>query len=218
MSRARKIKLLKLALIAVCLLPLVGLFVQFATDPPADPYKAAAHVTGETALRLLVLTLAITPIRLITGYSRLGVFRRNLGVLAFSYAVCHIFSYMWLEASFSFSYLIEDIADRRYITAGFAAFLMMVPLAATSTNVCVCKLGATWQKLHRLMYPLCIAACVHFLWLKRGDDIGEPLVYLGLVLLLLAVRLGYRLRKHPARTCAPATVGRNETGRVGQAG
>lgn len=168
---------------------------RFLTAPPADPFEYGVKVTGETALRLLLATLAITPIRLITGYKRLGIFRRNLGVLAFVYVVVHFNLYMFLEAQFSIAYILEDIQDRRYITVGFAAFLLIVPLAITSNNFSVKKLGAKWQKLHRLMYPLSIFACVHFLWVERGDGIGESAVYAGVAVVLLAARLVYKLLK-----------------------
>ncbi|MCY4325906.1 MAG: sulfoxide reductase heme-binding subunit YedZ [Betaproteobacteria bacterium] len=184
----------KAIVIIICLLPLVNLARIFVFEQPADPYEVAAHITGETALRLLIITLAITPIRSLTGWKRLGIFRRNLGVLSFCYALCHVFFYMWLEAGFSPAYLIDDLAERRYISAGFAAFVMMTPLAVTSNNFSVRKLGALWRKLHRLMYPLCIAACIHYLWLVRGEDAG-PFVYLAIVLALLAARVIGRMRR-----------------------
>ena len=187
----------KAILIVICLLPLANLLRIFAFEQPADPYEVAAHITGETAIRLLVITLAITPLRVLTGFKRLGAFRRNLGVLSFCYALLHAFFYMWLEAGFSPAYLVEDIAERRYITAGFAALVMMVPLAATSNNLSVRRLGARWQKLHWLMYPLCIAACIHFLWQVRGES-PIPLVYLAVVLALLAFRGGRRMRRKKA--------------------
>ena len=191
------IRVQKAILIAVCLIPLANLLRIFAFEAPADPYEVAAHLTGETAIRLLVITLAITPLRLLTGWKRLGAFRRNLGVLSFCYALCHVFFYMWLEAGFSPAYVVDDIAERRYITAGFAAFVMMLPLAATSNNLSVRRLGARWQKLHWLMYPLCIAACIHFLWLVRGES-PAPLAYMAVVIALLAVRVVHRMRRRRA--------------------
>ena len=176
----------------------------FVTNPPADPFEYGAKVTGNNALRLLILTLAFTPFRLITGIRQLGPYRRTLGVLTFTYAFAHLFGYMFLEAEFDLAFVFEDIQDRRYITVGFLAFIMLVPLAITSNNYMVSKTGTAWRKIHRMVYPISILACVHFLWVKRGDDIIEPLIYLSVVILLLAVRVVDRARKKRKKALALA--------------
>lgn len=193
---------IKAAVFLVGLVPLFGMIARFITDPPPDPFEFGAELTGKTALRLLVLTLAVTPLRLITGYRKFGPYRRTLGVLCFTYALVHIFGYMYLEAGFDPAFVIADITERRYITVGFLAYVLMVPLAVTSNNASVKWLGARWRKLHRLVYPVSILACIHFLWINRGEDMGEPLTYLAIVLALLGVRVFHKIRATHKRATA----------------
>ena len=185
----RCVRVQKSLLYVIGLLPLLSLIVSMVTEPPVDPYERIANVTGENALRLLVLTLFVTPIIVVSDWKWLGPFRRTLGVLTFTYAICHMLAYMVFEAEFDFGFVIADVADRRFIAMGMIAFVLMVPLGVTSNNYSVCKLCHKWRKIHYLVYPLAVFACVHFLWLKRGEDLTEPLIYLGLVVALLAFRV-----------------------------
>ena len=179
---------IKAALFVILLLPMLPIVVGSlrATDP-------VEHLTGETgefALRILVLTLMITPLRLATGWNWLLRTRRMIGLYAFFYAAAHFAVYVALDRQFNFATVLDDVIERKFITVGFAAFLLLVPLAVTSNNWSVKKLGGkAWLKLHKLVYPIALFAAVHFLWLKRGNDLTEPLVYLGIFLILLAMRV-----------------------------
>jgi sulfoxide reductase heme-binding subunit YedZ len=187
----------KVALWAACLAPfalLVLRAVEFhGMSLGADPVQELLNVCGKTALNLLLLTLCITPIRRSTGINRLISFRRLLGLFAFFYVVLHFTTYVWLDLGFAWDHVFEDIAKRPYITVGFSAFLMLIPLAATSTNRIQRALGRNWVKLHRLVYVIAVLGVVHFWWQVKLD-ISEPLLYAFLLAVLLGVRL------HHART------------------
>jgi sulfoxide reductase heme-binding subunit YedZ len=154
----------------------------------ADPVQELLNVFGKTALNLLLLTLCVTPIRRSTGINRLISFRRLLGLFGFFYAVLHFTTYLWLDLGFAWDHVFEDIAKRPYITIGFTALVLLLPLAATSTNRMQRTLGRNWVKLHRLVYVIAILGVVHFWWqVKR--DISEPLLYAFLLAVLLGVRV-----------------------------
>lgn len=192
MARAntdRWIRLSKPAVFALCLLPLGWLVLDVATGAVGpNPVEAVTHRTGTWTLRLLLATLAITPLRRLTGQAWLIRYRRMLGLFAFFYATLHLVVYLWLDRLLDWGTIIEDIVARPYITVGFTAFLLLVPLAVTSTRGWVRRLGRRWQRLHRLIYPSAVLAVLHYLWLVKAD-ILEPALY-GLVLAgLLAARL-----------------------------
>jgi sulfoxide reductase heme-binding subunit YedZ len=205
-TRRRDARILGVArplLFAACLAPLAALvWAGFRGDLGANPVETITHETGQWALRLLLATLAVTPLRRLTGWNPLLRVRRMLGLFAFFYAVLHLATYLWLDQFFDWGAVLADVLDRPYITIGFAAFLLLVPLAATSTDAMVRRLGGRrWQRLHRLVYPAAGLAVLHFLWLVKAD-LREPLIYAGLLALLLAARLpGWlRGRRHqPAR-------------------
>ena len=190
MNREKRIAVIKTGLFAAALAPFTALVVSGFTDGlGANPVEAITHTTGEWALRLLLATLAITPLRHLTGWVWLTRLRRMVGLFAFFYLVLHFTTYAVLDASLDFAYVVEDVADRLYITAGFAAFVMLVPLAATSTNAMVRRVGPLrWRRLHRLVYAAGICGVLHYLWLVKAD-LREPLVYAGILAALLAARL-----------------------------
>jgi sulfoxide reductase heme-binding subunit YedZ len=158
-----------------------------------DPVKALERELGLVALQLLVAGLAVTPLRRFTGLNLLR-FRRAVGVLAFVYAALHVAVWVTLDLQFRWGEIWADIVKRPYILAGFAAFVLLVPLAATSNNLSVRRLGAAaWRRLHRLTYAAALAAAVHFLWLVKAWPV-EPMLYLGAVAALLALRLVPRAR------------------------
>ncbi|MFK7976294.1 MAG: sulfite oxidase heme-binding subunit YedZ [Halioglobus sp.] len=159
-----------------------------------DPAERVMHVTGEWSLRMLVLTLLMSPLRSWTGKAVFFKLRRMLGLYAFFYATMHLVSFLQFFTGWSSSTLLEELIERPYITAGFAGWLMMLPLAATSTRSMQRRLGRSWLTLHRLIYPGAIAACLHLIWQARSD-IGEALVYSVVVALLLVWRLRRRRRK-----------------------
>jgi sulfoxide reductase heme-binding subunit YedZ len=168
----------------------------------ADPVAALTHATGDWALRLLLLTLAITPLRRLTGWSWPIRYRRMLGLHAFAYACTHFAIYLVLDLGGYWAQIFDDIAKRPFITVGFLAWLGLLPLAATSTRAAMRRLGHRWGRLHRLVYAIAILAVLHFLWLVKAD-LREPLIYAGILAALLVARLpGVRVGKRIFRSAA----------------
>ena len=165
----------------------------------ANPIEDITHRTGDWALRFLLLALAVTPIRKVTGWGWVADYRRMLGLFAFFYATLHFSSYLVLDFFFDFTLIFDDIVERRYVTAGFAGFVMLVPLAITSTRGMIRRLGgARWRQLHRLAYLAAIAGVVHYLWLVK-IDIRPPLVYAVVLAVLLGSRVWFNYARRPAR-------------------
>lgn len=167
----------------------------------ANPVEKIQDTLGIWGLRLLLLTLAVTPLRVIGGWPRLQLFRRMLGLFAFFYVTLHFAWYLFVDQAFDWQQLAADVVKRPYITAGFTAFLLLVPLAATSTQRAMRRLGRRWGRLHRLAYPAAILGCVHFWWQVKSD-IREPLVYASIA----AVLLGWRLWRSRRRKAAVASA------------
>ena len=165
-----------------------GAFDWFGANLGADPVKELEHECGKTALNFLLLTLAVTPVRNMLALPQLLRLRRMLGLFAFFYAVLHFTVYVVLDLELNWSTLGADIAKRPYITIGFTALLLLIPLAATSTNGMMRRLGKRWTSLHRLVYVIAILGVWHFYWqVKR--DVREPLIYAGILALLLLYRV-----------------------------
>lgn len=160
----------------------------------ADPIAEVEHFTGLWALRLLMFTLAITPLRQLTGQSVLIRFRRMLGLYAFVYACFHLAAYLGLDLRGYWTQIFAEIVKRPYITVGFAAWLLLVPLAITSTTGWIRRLGRNWGRLHKAIYAIGVLAVLHFWWLVKSD-IREPALYAG----ILAVLLGWRAWKAVSR-------------------
>ncbi|HKY00220.1 MAG TPA: protein-methionine-sulfoxide reductase heme-binding subunit MsrQ [Steroidobacteraceae bacterium] len=167
----------------------------------ANPVEKIQDTLGIWGLRFLLLTLAVTPLRVIGGWPRLQLFRRMLGLFAFFYVTLHFAWYLFVDQAFDWQQLAADVVKRPYITAGFTAFLLLVPLAATSTQRAMRRLGRRWGRLHRLAYPAAILGCVHFWWQVKSD-IREPLVYASIA----AVLLGWRLWRSRRRKAAVASA------------
>jgi sulfoxide reductase heme-binding subunit YedZ len=173
----------------LCLLPLCLLVLRTVNnDLGANPVEALTHDTGDWALRFLLIALAVTPLRMLTGRAWLIRYRRMLGLFAFFYALVHFAIYLWIDQSFLWSEIFADILKRPYITIGFAAFLILVPLALTSTKGMVRRLGKRWISLHRLVYASALLAILHFIWLVKADY-REPGLYLVIFLLLMLFRI-----------------------------
>lgn len=173
--------------------PLGVLITRFFTDDlGANPIEEITHVTGDWTLRLLLLSLAVTPARRLLRVPALAPLRRTLGLAAFGYASLHLLTYVALDQGFAWAFLLEDVSEHRFVTAGFAAFLCLVPLAITSTRRAQKRLGPRWQRLHRLVYPAAILAVIHYLWLVKADLL-PPLAYASVLAVLLATRLRGRL-------------------------
>jgi methionine sulfoxide reductase heme-binding subunit len=154
----------------------------------ANPLEAITHGTGDWALRFLLMTLAVTPLRALTGWNPLVRFRRMLGLFAFFYAALHLATYLWFDKFFEWAAILADIPRRPFITVGFATFMLLVPLAATSTTGMIRRLGGRrWQALHRLVYAAAVGAVVHFWWLVKAD-VARPRLYGAALLALLSAR------------------------------
>lgn len=176
---------------ALALVPLARLFVLgFADGLGANPVEFVTRSTGSWALIMLCATLAVTPLRRLSGWNSLIRLRRMLGLYSFFYAALHFTIFVWLEHWFDPVALFDDVLQRPFVTLGFVALLLMVPLALTSNQAMIRRLGRNWQALHRLVYVIAPLAVLHFWWHKAGkNDIGEPLMYGAAIALLLLARL-----------------------------
>ena len=174
-----------------CLLPFLWLVYSIAENRLGpDPGEALMHVTGEWALRILALTLLVSPLRSWTGVSWLLKLRRMLGLYAFFYACLHFGVFLQIYIGWTGAALAEELAERPYVSAGFAAWLIMLSLALTSTRKTRRRMGKLWTKLHKQVYSVAIIACLHILWQARSD-IGEAVVYI----VVFALLLGWRVRR-----------------------
>lgn len=180
--------LIKPLLFLLCLIPL-GLFTfdVASGELSADPVKDATLFTGDWTIRFLLITLCVTPLRRLMGWTWLVRLRRMFGLYAFFYACLHFTVWFWLDRELQFSDVLEDIIKRPYITVGFSAFMMLIPLAVTSNKYSIRYLKKRWQKLHKLVYLIAGLGVLHFLWLVKSDVL-EPLVYGVLLIALLSIR------------------------------
>jgi len=198
------IKRLKVVLFVAALGPLAWLgWGAWADALGANPIEVITRDTGTWTLRFLVLTLAVSPLRRLTGWNEAIRFRRMLGLFAFFYGSLHLLTYVWLDQFFDLSAIVRDVYKRPFITAGATAFLVMLPLALTSTAGMIRRLGGpAWRRLHQLVYVAALAGVVHYWWLVKAD-IRRPLNYALLVALLLGYRLIVWLRARPAARPGP---------------
>ena len=200
------LRLVKPAIFLLALVP-AGLLLRglLAGNLGVNPAETLQLETGIWALRFLLASLAITPLRRLSGWNRLVQYRRMLGLFAFFYATLHLLTYVVLDRYFDWAGVVEDVAKRPFITLGMLAFTLMIPLAITSTRGWIRRLGRRWQLLHRLVYFAAIAASLHFIW-KVKVAIGEPVYYAAILAALLAFRLLVSLRRRnvPAFAKAPA--------------
>ena len=201
-ARRRRVRI-KVMVWLACLAPALVLGIEAAFGRlGANPIEEVTHRTGWWALLLLTVTLAVTPARRLTGRNDLVRYRRLLGLFAFSYATLHLLSYLVLDQFFAWSYIAEDIIDRPFITVGFAAWLILLALAVTSTRGWIRRLGRRWQRLHRLIYFAALLGGLHYLW-KVKADARAPLVFLSVIGVLLLARVVLRVRKR-GRSARPA--------------
>ncbi|MBX9849330.1 MAG: sulfoxide reductase heme-binding subunit YedZ [Rhodocyclaceae bacterium] len=186
----RQLALIKTSLFLLCLLPMVRLAVGVYEDSlGANPIELITRDLGTWALNFLLIALTITPLRKATGWHWLVRLRRMLGLYAFFYALLHLSSYLWLDQFFDWGEILKDIIKRPFITVGMLTFLLLVPLALTSNNLAIRRLGGKrWQQLHQLIYPLTICAVLHYWWLIKLD-VMLPGIYAGLLAALLMVRV-----------------------------
>lgn len=191
-ARGRPPRWLKPALFVAALVPFGALVAGLFTGGlGANPVETITHESGEWTLRLLLLTLLVTPLRRATGLAWLVRLRRMLGLFAFFYLMVHFATYAVLDAGLDLGYVVEDVLDRPYITVGFVTLCALVPLAATSTDAMIRRLGgARWRRLHRLAYFAGAGGVLHFLWLAWSkSDLREPLIYAAILVVLLVARI-----------------------------
>jgi len=183
-----KFKILKVPVFLASLIPLGLLALDAFRDAlGANPIEVITRSTGIWTLIFLLITLSVTPLRKFTGWQALIKFRRLFGLYAFFYASLHFTTYIWLDQFFALQDIVKDIARRPFITAGFASFVLLVPLAVTSTSGMIRRLGKRWQQLHRAVYLIAIGGVIHFFWLVKADT-SRPLTYGAILTLLLGCR------------------------------
>ena len=198
---------IKVPVFLLCLVPAALLVRAFLTETlGVNPPETIQLQTGRWALKFLLISLAVTPVRRLTGWNQVIQYRRMLGLFAFFYATAHFLSYWAFDLTFAFGAMVGDILKRPFITMGFAAFLLLVPLAITSTKGWIRSLGKKWALLHRLVYVAAICAVIHFAW-KVKVFTGDPVLYAVILAILLAFRLVWPLlpsrRKAAPRAAAP---------------
>lgn len=197
----------KVVIFPLCLVPLAILVWQgLHNDLTLNPVQYVEHTTGDWVLRFLVITLAITPFRKLLRLPQLIRFRRMMGLFAFFYLCLHFTTWLWLDRYFDWSQIRDDLTKRPFIMVGFAAFLLLIPLAITSTAGWIRRLGGKrWQLLHRLIYIAAVLGVIHFYWLVKSD-VHKPLEYAFIVGVLLLWRIGSWIagRRQPSSSSAKA--------------
>jgi sulfoxide reductase heme-binding subunit YedZ len=187
-------KAAKVCVFLLCLTPFVWLVTRtFTGRLGINPVEDLELTTGIWALRFLVLTLAVTPLRRLTGWNRVIQYRRMLGLFAFFYVCVHFAVYVGVDQFFAFDLILKDVVKRPFITMGFTAFVLMIPLALTSTKGWIRRMGKRWLLLHRLIYICAVCAAIHYLW-KVKVMIGSPVYYAATIAVLLGFRLLWQLR------------------------
>lgn len=194
---ARQLGLIKTSVFVLCLLPFGRLlWAAYSSDFGPDPVEFVQRWTGSWTFNLILVTLSVTPLRTIAGLPWLLRLRRMLGLFCFFYAALHFLSFIGFDHAFDIDEIAKDILKRPFVIVGFAAFVLLIPLAATSSNRAIRKLGGKrWQELHRNIYLISILACVHYFWLVKASALLWPLAYSAGVALLLGWRIRERKRK-----------------------
>lgn len=193
------ILIIKSLIFILALLPLVRLIWLGVIDPPGSPMSAnpvefVERSTGTWALAILLISLSMTPVKLITGMVWQIQLRRMIGLFMFFYACLHFITYIWLDHSFYWPDIVKDIIKHPYVLVGFSAFILTIPLAVTSNNRMVRKLKTNWKKLHRSVYVIAILGVLHYWWLVK-KDLTEPIIYSIVLAILFGIRLYYKSRK-----------------------
>lgn len=207
----KQFKLLKASLFLLALVPFLRLVVATFTDGlGANPVEFITRNTGDWTLYLLCITLAVTPLRRFTNWIWLVKLRRMAGLYAFFYATLHFTTFLWFDHGFDIGEMWKDVVKRPFITVGFIAFVLLLPLAATSTNAMIKRVGAkNWQRLHRLVYLIASLGILHFWWMKAAKhNFTQPLIFGGIVGMLLLMRLYWSLAARAKKRAAlPMKVG-----------
>ncbi len=189
-----QVKNIKIGLFILCLLPILRLVWQgFNDNLSANPIEFIERNTGYWALLILLITLSLTPLRLTTKIIWPVQLRRMLGLFMFFYAVLHLITYLFLDYNFEWSDILKDIIKHPYVLVGFSAFILTIPLAATSNNAMIKKLGTRWKTLHKSVYLIAILGVIHFWWLVK-KDLREPILFAIILTLLLLVRIYFKYK------------------------
>ena len=194
---ARQTSLIKAGVFLAALIPLARMVYLTVTGQLVEPLEFITRSTGDWTLYFLCFTLAVTPLRRLTKWNWLVKLRRMLGLFMFFYAVLHFMTFLWFDHFFDLAEMWKDVLRRQFITVGFIAFVLLIPLAATSTNAMIRRLGGKrWQWLHRLIYVIAPLAILHFWWMKAGKhNFTEPILYGSILAVLLGLRVFWALRK-----------------------
>ena len=185
----KQLAAIKSVVFVLALLPFARIVWLIVNQVPVEPVEFVTHGTGDWALYLLCATLAITPLRRFTGWNWLIRLRRMLGLYTFFYALMHFMTFLWADHGFDFGAMWKDVLKRPFITVGFIAFVLLLPLAATSTNAMIKRLGRRWAQLHRLIYLIAPLAILHYWWMKAGKhNFEQPIVWGTVVAVLLGLR------------------------------
>jgi sulfoxide reductase heme-binding subunit YedZ len=197
----------KVVVFALCLAPVFVLgWAAYKNDLGANPIEYITHATGDWTLRFLAITLAVSPLRKLLKQPDLIRFRRMLGLFAFFYGCLHLTTYLWLDKFFDWSEIVKDIYKRPFITAGFTSWVLMAPLAVTSTTGWIRRLGGKrWRTLHRAVYFSAMAGVAHYYWLVKSD-VRKPVMYGAIVAALLLLRIAISLKKSSTAPRQPAPV------------
>lgn len=205
----RRIATVKGLLFAACLLPL-GYYAQglWQDSLGANPIEVVTRGLGTWTLNFLLITLTVTPLRRLSGWNWLLRLRRMLGLFTFFYASLHLTTYVWFDQFFDWMAIAKDIVKRPFITAGMVAFLLLIPLAATSSNAAIRRLGGRrWQALHRAVYPIAMIAVLHFWWLVKADT-SQPAIYGAILVVLLGMRVLWRYEEKQRQLAGAYARGR----------
>ena len=189
----------KAGVFVLSLLPFARLVLGTATGAFTDPLAEITAISGEWALYFLCITLAVTPLRRLTGWNWLVKLRRMVGLFTFFYALVHFIAFLWFDHFFDVAAMLADVVKRPFILVGFIAFVLLIPLAATSTNAMIKRLGGKrWQWLHRLIYAIGPLAILHYWWMKEGkSDFAQPILFGAIVAVLLGLRVFWHVRRKP---------------------
>ncbi|TXF97508.1 sulfite oxidase heme-binding subunit YedZ [Massilia arenae] len=195
----KQIGWVKAAVFVLSLLPFARLVWGTASGAFTDPLAEITGISGEWALYFLCITLAVTPLRRLTGWNWLVKLRRMVGLFTFFYALVHFIAFLWFDHFFDVAAMLADVVKRPFILVGFIAFVLLIPLAATSTNAMIKRLGGKrWQWLHRLIYVIGPLAILHYWWMKEGkSDFAQPILFGAIVAVLLALRVFWHVRRKP---------------------
>ena len=199
----------KVVVFLLCLLPFAWLFYRaFANQLGANPAEALIRATGDWTLRFICIVLVVTPLRVISKTPALARFRRMLGLFTYFYVVIHLLSYSWFDMGFDVPDIAKDIAKRPFILVGFAAFVLLTPLAATSFNRAIKAMGAKrWQMLHKLVYVIAGLGLLHFFWMRAGkNNFAEVFIYAGIIAVLVGWRVWQAVAKRRAMPAKPGAA------------